>query len=127
MDLSQIDESTALSESKERLAAFQAGLVSRVESSSMTQKSGVPFKIFAAKELLVHRMTALTEASIKLYEEDHRVASFVLVRSAMETTGAIYNLHRKCEVFLSSEDLESLDAYLKQALGGRRTQIHMSQ
>jgi hypothetical protein len=63
--LSQINASTALAETNKRLSVFQAGLVKRVDSQSMTRRSGVTFKIFALRELLLHRITALIEAAIE--------------------------------------------------------------
>ena len=119
-NIKPMDAATALSTCKEMVTVFKNSLVERVDAASMTRKSKIPFKIFSLKELLMHRMTALAESALELYESNRRVPSYLIVRATQETAAAVYNLRQKCSVYLDDKDLDALDDYLMKGLAGGR-------
>ena len=94
--------------------------MTRVDAASLTRRSKIPFKIFSLKELLLHRMTALAESALHLYESDRRVPSYLIIRATQETAAAVFNLRGKCSVYLNEKDLDTFDDYLMKGLAGGR-------
>lgn len=115
-----IDEPTALTACQNSLENFKNCLVTRVDPANLTPKSKIPFKLFSLKELLLHRMTALADSALTLYESNRRVPSFLVIRGCMETTGSIVHIRKKCESYLENKDLDSFDESLMKGLAGGR-------
>ncbi len=119
-NLQEINEENLLVESKQVVEELQVSLTARVDPASLTKKSKIPFKIFSLREPLFHRITALSDCAIDLYDADRRIASYLIIRACLETTAATYNLRRKCERFLEEPDIDSFDEYLTNGLIGGR-------
>ncbi len=117
---SEQDELTFLGDAKKLVAEFKQNLPQKVDPASLTLNSKLPFKAMSLREVLLYRMTELTEEAYRLYEAKKNVAAILLTRSALETAAMLYWLHMEISGVVDRSETGSIDQYLMKALFGSK-------
>ena len=116
--LKEINEDTILEDIRDLLKRFNESLILRVDPAGLTLKSTLPFKVLSLKELLFHRITDIATSALELYDQNKRVPSYILMRSAVETCALCFVLRKKCEGFIKSPDEDEFDNFLMRGITG---------
>lgn len=95
-------------------------LAINLQVKEFTSKSKVPWKAVTFGEVLLHRMSDLTEIALELYERDCRMSAFIQTRAVVETTAMFFWLHKKCQDFIKAPDPGTLNEFLDKGLLGSR-------
>ena len=120
---SEQDELTCLGDAKRLVAEFKQNLPQKVDPASLTLNSKLPFKAMSLREVLLYRITELTEEACRLYEAKKNVAAILLTRSALETAAMLYWLHMEISGVVDRSETGSIDSYLMKAIFGSRDGI----
>ena len=100
--------------------AIALSLPKRVDASSLTLQSKLPFKALSVRETLIHRVSALASPAVALFEANNLLAGIVLTRAVFETVAVLFSLRREVDAFLKHETIETLDDFLMACLVGSR-------
>jgi hypothetical protein len=96
--------------------SFSASLPASIDPAIFTLRSKLPFKALSIRELLIHRVAALANAAILLFERHNYLGGVVVTRSVLKTVAVAFALERALNTFLRVKDVEALDAYLMKLL-----------
>ena len=114
------DLAESLSHAKELTEEFKLNLPKKIEAASLSLKSKLPFKAVSLREVLIHRLTELSEVACDLYERKKIVSAFIITRSVMETAAMLYWLYSKVKKAVDSQDIGDINDFLNRALLGWR-------
>ena len=117
----------ALAEAREISAELNASLPAVVPAGGLTLKSKLPFKAVSIRELLIHRVAALSRSAVAHLENEDVVPGIVLTRAIVETVAVLYCLNQRLEKFLaapSEAEEDALDDFLMKSLVGARWEDH---
>lgn len=92
-----------LSEAREYADRLSASLPDRIQIAALTLKSKLPFKAVSIRELLLHRMAALSSAAVDLFEQKRVIPAVILTRAIVETLAALFTIHERVERFLKDK------------------------
>lgn len=88
---------------------------------SFTLASKLPFKAAVLREVLIHRISDLVDASLCLYGADAFVPANVLARCCLEVAGYMFITSCAYEEFLRLRDDDKMDNHLMKVLFGSRS------
>lgn len=74
-----------LREAREYSERFTASLPQHINAATLTVKSKLPFKALSIRELLLHRMAALSTAAVDLFSHKRVIPAVILTRAVVET------------------------------------------
>jgi hypothetical protein len=109
-----------LAEAKGYSDAIAQSLPQKIGAASLTFKSKLPFKALSLREILIHRVSALSTAAIEMFERERLIPAMVLTRAVVETVAVTFNLHRKLMEFHETKDTNVVDDFLVRGLVGQR-------
>jgi hypothetical protein len=84
-----------LIEIQEGLNRLEANLPNRVDGFAISPASKLPFKVLRYRAALMWRMAELVRCSVGHFKHGELASAILLTRAAMETTAAIWYLHKK--------------------------------
>ena len=116
-----------LREAREYSDRLAASLPDRIQIGALTLNSKLPFKAVSIRALLLHRMAALSSATVDLFEQKRAIPAVILTRAIIETLAVLFTFHERIERFLSDKvkDVGALDAFLMRYLVGARNNPEM--
>ena len=111
-----------LSEIRECAERFAGSLPDCIQAAGLTFKSKLPFKALSIRELMLHRMAALSIATVELFEKKQVIPAVILTRSIVETLAVLFTFHERLDRFLkdNTKDIAILDDFLMRCLVGAR-------
>lgn len=119
-DLSKLSDDERLALAKKIAAEIAGSLPKELYAGSFTLHSKLPYKACSFREVLIHRVSDLADASIELLVVGNLVPAFVMVRSVVETTALMYWLHEKSKEFLEKRDENAFDEFLMKGMLGSK-------
>lgn len=117
----------ALAEARLTSERLNASLPSLVRAGELTHKSKLPFKAVSIRELLMHRVSALSCSAVDQFESKEVISGIVLTRAIVETVAVLYCLNKRLEQFVAAPgdvEEERLDDFLMKSLVGARWEEH---
>jgi hypothetical protein len=111
---------TGLAKAKDHSDRIAQSLPGNVAAASLTRKSKLPYKAVSLREILIHRVSALSTAAVEMFEQQRLVPAVVLTRAIVETVAVTFNLHKKLTEFPESMDIDGMDEFLMKGLVGGR-------
>ncbi|MBI2999280.1 MAG: hypothetical protein HYY46_12675 [Deltaproteobacteria bacterium] len=116
-----------LSEARESSERFAASLPQRIDAAALTLKSKLPFKALSIRELLLHRMAALSSAAADLFAQKRVIPAVILTRAIVETLAVLFTFHERLKRFLEDKkkDIDAMDDFLMRCLVGARNNPEM--
>jgi len=106
----------ALETARALAESFASSLPALVDPAMFTLRSKLPFKAISVRELLIHRVSALADAAILLFERHNYLGGVVVTRSILETVAIAFALERALNRFVRVKDAAALDQYLMRLL-----------
>jgi hypothetical protein len=106
---------TGLAKAKDHSDRIAQSLPGNVAAASLTRKSKLPYKAVSLREILIHRVSALSTAAVEMFEQQRLVPAVVLTRAIVETVAVTFNLHKKLTEFPESMDIDGMDEFLGRA------------
>lgn len=119
-DLSTLSDDQRLALARKIAAEIGVSLPKELYAKSFTLNSKLPYKACSFREVLIHRVSDLADASIELLVAGNLVPAFVMVRSVVETTAMMYWLHEKSKEFLEKRDENAFDEFLMKGMLGSK-------
>jgi hypothetical protein len=110
-----------MDEIRGRLELLESSLPKRVDAMAVSPTSKLPFKVLLYREPLIWRMVELGRAAFENFERDRLVAAIVLVRAAVETSAALWDLCAKVGAAVESDSVGDIDDYLMKLVIGTKT------
>jgi hypothetical protein len=90
------------------------------DPATVSYISKIPFKVLSIRELMIWRVSDLSESAIKLIENFKIVGAIIVIRSIIESVALIYYLLTKVENSIENKSIEGLDDKLMRLLLGGR-------
>jgi hypothetical protein len=109
-----------LIEIQEALNRLEAHLPRRVDGFAVSPVSQLPFKVLRYRAALVWRMAELVRSAFGHFEKGELASASLLTRAAMETTAAMWYLHKKVSASVESGTVGDIDEYLFRLLVGMK-------
>jgi hypothetical protein len=116
-----------LIEIQEGLKRLEASLPRRVDGFAVSPVSQLPFKVLRYRAALMWRMAELVRSAFGHFEEGELASAILLTRAAMETTAAMWYLHKKVFASVESGTVGNIDEYLFRLLVGMKNDPAMPQ
>jgi len=108
-----------LNESKKLLELINRNLTDKIEAASLSRNSKLSFKALSLRELLIYRIADLSEVTLRLYEEDKKlVSAIILTRSVFEASSIFYWLHKRLVSAVETQELGDIDEFFMKHLFG---------
>lgn len=98
-----------LREANEFATELRQGLVKTITPADISATAKVPFKLRVLRELLLHRVSDLSDAACLHYNNDSTIPALVLTRAAFETMAMLFYLNKNVEAAHNGRDVEALD------------------
>ena len=116
-----------LAEAQEFSDRLSASLPDRIQAAALTLKSKLPFKALSIRELLLHRMAALSSAAVDLFKQKRAIPAVILTRAIVETVAVMFTFHERLDRFLKgkTKDIGAFDDFLMRCLLGGRDMPEM--
>lgn len=119
-DLSKLSDEERLALAKKIAVEIAGSLPKELYAGSFTLNSKLPYKACSFREVLIHRVSDLADASIELLVTGNLVPAFVMVRSVVETTAMMYWLSERSKDFLEKREEGAFDEFLMKGMLGSR-------
>jgi hypothetical protein len=113
-------EST-LAEIQERLTRLESSLPTRVDAADVSRTANVPFKALWYRESLIWRMTDLSRLAFSSFQTDKLAAATILTRAAVETSAAVWYLHKNLAATVKTKAVGDIDERLKRLMMGSKS------
>ena len=84
----------ALETARALAESFASSLPATVDPAMLTLRSKLPFKALSIREMLIHRVSALADAAVLLFERHNYLGGVVVTRSILETVAIASALER---------------------------------
>jgi hypothetical protein len=114
-----------LIEIQEGLNRLEANLPSRVDGFAISSASKLPFKVLRYRAALMWRMAELVRGGVGHFKQGELASAILLTRAAMETTAAIWYLHKKVFASVESGAVGDIDEFLMRLLMGTKNDSAM--
>jgi len=116
-----------LAEAREFSEKLSASLPDRIQAAALTLKSKLPFKVLSIRELLLHRMAALSSAAVDLFTQKRIIPAVIVTRAIAETLAVLFTFHERLDRFLKekAKDIGAFDDFLMRSLVGARNNPEM--
>jgi hypothetical protein len=101
-------------------ADIRNSLLKELPANAFTLRSKLPFKAASLREVLIHRVSDLSDVALELFKGEKLVPAFIITRSVAETTALIYRLDQKSNEFITNRDERAYDEFLMKGLLGSR-------
>lgn len=88
--------------------------------ATVSHISKIPFKVLSIRELMIWRVSDLSESAIRLIDNFNIVGAIIIIRSVIESVSLIYYLNTKVENSIEKKSIEGLDDNLMRLLMGGR-------
>ena len=105
---------------KDLIEMINQNLPEKVDATTLTIKSKLPFKVLMLRELLFHRVAELSRNALKTIENEDHMTSILISRWIVECFAVMLRLINKLKEFLKNKDRKSMDSYLMKSLFGSR-------
>ena len=102
------DKATLLREANEFATELRQGLVKTITPADISATAKVPFNLRVLRELLLHRVSDLSDAACLQYNNGSTIPALVLTRAAFETMAMLFYLKKNVEAALKKRDVEAL-------------------
>lgn len=99
---------------------LRESLPKEVRAAACTLKSKLVYKALSLRELLIHRVSDLTDACIVLFEQQRFVPAFIVARAIVETVAIQIRFHQVSLQFLNDWDEAPFDQFLMKGVLGNR-------
>jgi len=116
-----------LAEVQDFSARLNASLPNGIEIAALTLKSKLPFKALSIRELLIHRVAALSSAAVDLFKQQQAIPAVILTRAIVETVAVMLVFHDRLDRFLKDQlkDVADFDDFLMRCLLGSKNNPEM--
>lgn len=119
-ELMEANPDSLLIEIQERLKRMEAILPERVDGFAISAVSKLPSKVMSYRASLMWRMAELARSAFDHFGKGELASAILLTRAALETTAAVWYLHKKVSASVESGVLEDIDEYLMKLLVGTK-------
>ena len=111
-----------LADAQEYSERLTASLPDRIQAAALSLNSKLPFKALSLRELLLHRMAALSSAAVDLFKQQRVIPAVILTRAIVETVAVMVIFHERLDRFLQekSKDIGAFDDFLIRCLVGAK-------
>lgn len=114
------DKEVLLREANEFASELRRTLVTTITPADVSPIAKIPFKIRVFRELLLHRVSDLSDAACLLYNNGATIPAFVLTRAAFETMAVMFHFHKTIEAALSEGSADGFDSLVMKSLFGTK-------
>ena len=116
-----------LAEAQEFSERLSASLPDRIQAVDLTLKSKLPFKALCIRELLLHRMAALSSAAVDLFKRRRTIPAVILTRAIVETFAMMFTFRERLDRFLKgkTKNIGAFDDFLMRCLLGAKNNPEM--
>jgi hypothetical protein len=107
-------------EIQERLTRLESSLPARIDAAEVSATAKLPFKSLWYRESLIWRMTELSHAAFDSFQSAKHASAIILTRAAVETSAAVWYLHKNLAAAVASKAVGDIDDCLKRLLMGSK-------
>lgn len=119
-DISSMTDAERLALAAKMATDISSSLPKELYAGSFTLKSKLPYKACSFREVLVHRVSDLSDVAVELFSAKRLVPGFVMSRAVVETTAMMYWLHVKAKEFSEKRDEKAFDEFLMKGMLGSK-------
>ena len=114
------DNTKAFREAKEISAEIKLNLPKVYDIASISTTSKLPFKALSIREVIIHRVSELSESACYLFEAKKHVSAFIIIRSLMETVAILYWLNDRIKKVNKTKHIGNIDHFFMRLFFGCR-------
>lgn len=114
------DRQTLLDEALAQTASLRERLVTSITPATISPIAKIPFKVQAFREMLLHRVSDLSDSACILYKNGSTIPAFVLTRAAFETMALMYYFNKSIEKAIKDGTTEAIDTLAMKSLFGTK-------
>lgn len=107
-----------LDEAKNLSQNIKKHLPKTADPASASFKAKMPFKALSIRELMIWRVSDLSESAIKLIDNFNIVGAIIIIRSIIESVALIFYLYKKVENSIENKTIDGVDDKLMRLLLG---------
>ncbi|MGH8667447.1 MAG: hypothetical protein ACREUX_24590, partial [Burkholderiales bacterium] len=100
IDVRTLSDPQRLQLAKQLALNIRGSLPLELYAGSYTLRSKIPYKAASFREVLMHRLSDLSDVAVELFEARRLVPAFIQTRAVLETTAMLHWLHQKSLNFL---------------------------
>ena len=115
-------EKKELAKAKQLSRRLSSNLPKKIEAASLSHYSKLPFKAFSLREVLIHRITELSEVTVELFELKKIVPAIIMTRAVFETTAVLYWLYKSIKQVCATKELGNIDEFFMKSLFGSKNE-----
>ena len=115
-------EKKELAKAKQLSRRLSSNLPKEIEAASLSLYSKLPFKAFSLREVLIHRITELSEVAVELFELKKIVPAIIMTRAVFETTAVLYWLYKSIKQVCATKELGNIDEFFMKSLFGSKNE-----
>ena len=109
-----------LKEANKLCENIRQNLPNVADPAAVSIESKIPFKVLSIRELMLWRISDISDSAHELYKNEEIVSAIILTRSVMESVSVLFVLLEKLEKALEEDSIERLDDdVMRLLLGGR--------
>jgi hypothetical protein len=123
--MAQENPESILVEIQEGLDRLEASLPKRVDGPAISLVSKLPFKVLLYRAALMWRMAELVRGAVGHFKQGELASGILLTRAALETTAAVWYLHKKVFASVESGIVGDIDEFLMRLLMGMKNDSAM--
>jgi hypothetical protein len=112
---------STLAEIQERLTRLESSLPTWVDAADVSPTAKVPFKALWYRASLIWRMTELSRLAFGSFQNEKLAAATILTRAAVETSAAVWYLHKNLAAAVKAKALGDIDDCLKRLMMGSKS------
>jgi hypothetical protein len=109
-----------LIEIQDRLKRLEDNLPRRVDGFALSPVSKLPSKVLFYRATLMWRMAELARCALSHFGKRELASAILLTRAAIETSAAVWYLHKKVSASVESGKVGDIDEYLMKLLMGSK-------
>jgi hypothetical protein len=117
---SEVDTASLLQEANEFADELRASLVVTLVPADVSPVAKVPLKARVFRELLLHRLSDVSDAACKLYNGGSILPAFVLTRAAFESSAVLFYFNKILDTAIQTGKPEEIDAIAMKSLFGSK-------
>ena len=115
-------EKKELAKAKQLSRQLSSNLPKKIKAASLSHYSKLPFKAFSLREVLIHRITELSEVAVELFESEKLVSAIIMTRAVYETTSVLYWLYKRLKQVCATKELGNIDEFFMKSLFGSKNE-----
>ena len=120
IDVFKLSDEERFSLAKQLASSIRSSLPKELYAGAFALKSKLPYKATTFREVLIHRVSDISDAAIDLYDQSRLVPAFIETRAVVETTAMVYWLYQRSSEFVEKADEDSFDEFLMKGMLGSR-------